>query len=127
MAIRNDFVPGEVLAAADLNDTFNSKNNVVLSINAQGGSYTLVLSDNGKQVEMSGGGTLTVPTNASVSFPVGSAILLVQSGSTQVTVAGASGVTVNSTPGLKLVGQWSTALLVKRGTDNWLLSGDTTP
>jgi hypothetical protein len=38
MAIRNDFAPGEVLAAADLNDTFGSK------LNIAGGKILQVLS-----------------------------------------------------------------------------------
>ena len=102
----------------------NVANSVV--INAQSGSYTLVLTDRNKQIEMSGGGTLTVPLNSSVAFPVGSSILIVQTGASQVTVAGASGVTVNSSNGLKLFGQWSAALLVKRAENTWLLAGDTT-
>lgn len=99
---------------------------VTLATNAQGGSYTLVLTDAGKIVEMSGGGTLTVPLNASVAFPVGTQILIMQTGASQVTVAGTGGVTVNATPGLKLRTQWSVAALVKRATDTWVLSGDVT-
>ena len=105
----------------------SSDGNIASSIvtNAQAGSYTLALTDNGKQVELSGGGTLTVPLNSSIAFPVGASILIVQTGATQVTIAGASGVTVNSSNGLKMFGQWSTALLIKRATNTWLLAGDT--
>jgi hypothetical protein len=72
---------------------------------------------------MSGGGTLTVPTDASVAFPVGAQINLLQTGASQVTVGGA-GVTINATPGLKLRAQWSSATLIKRATDTWVLIGD---
>ena len=96
------------------------------AINAQAGSYTLVQSDIRKIVEMSAGGTLTVPTNAVVPFPITSQITILQTGSTQVTVAGSSGVTVNARIGLKLSGQWSAATLLKRATDTWVLMGDTT-
>ena len=97
-----------------------------LTINAQVASYTLVIADAGKQVEVSSasGVTLTVPTNAVAAFPIGTTIIIVQTGAGQITVAGSAGVTVNATPGLKLYGQWSTALLLKRATDTWLLSGD---
>jgi hypothetical protein len=98
-----------------------------LSTNAQTGTtYTLVLADQGKLVEMSNasGITLTIPTNASVAYPTGTQINLLQTGAGQVTVAGAGGVTVNATPGLKLRAQWSSATLVKRGTDTWVLLGD---
>jgi hypothetical protein len=94
-----------------------------LVINAQAGSYTLVLSDASDLVEMSGGGTLTVPTNASVAFPTGTQISILQTGASQVTVGGA-GVTINGTPGLKLRAQWSAATLIKRATDTWALVGD---
>ena len=97
-----------------------------LTINAQVASYTLVIADAGKQVEVSSasGVTLTVPTNAVAAFPIGTTIIIVQTGAGQITVAGSAGVTVNATPGLKLYGQWSTALLLKRATDTWLFSGD---
>lgn len=100
---------------------------VNLDINAQTGTtYTLVLADNGKLVTLSNASaiTLTVPTNASVAFPTGSQINLVQTGAGQVTVAGDTGVTVSSTPGLKLRAQYSGATLIKTGTDSWLLLGD---
>jgi hypothetical protein len=69
--------------------------------------------------------TLTVPTNASVPFATGSQITIIQSGSGNVTVAGAVGVTVSSADGdLKLRTQWSAATLIKTNTNNWVLIGD---
>jgi hypothetical protein len=70
--------------------------------------------------------TLTIPTNASVAYPVGTSIDILQTGAGQVTIAGASGVTVNATPGLKLRAQWSSATLMKRATDSWIVVGDLT-
>ena len=102
----------------------------VLVQNAQTGTtYTLVLADaSNKLVELSNTSaiTVTVPLNSSVAYPVGSQIMLLQTNTGQVTVAGASGVTVNSNPGLKLRAQWSSATLIKRATDTWVLVGDTT-
>lgn len=99
---------------------------LTLTINAQTASYTLVISDNGKLVEMNvaSGNTLTVPLNSSVAFPTGTQISILQVGAGQTTVAGTSGVTVNATPGLNLRAQWSAATLVKRDTDTWVLIGD---
>lgn len=116
-----------VYGVGDVSSALAAKAPLSVSINAQAGSYTLVLADAGKVVEIgsASGSTLTVPTNASVAFPVGTSILIVQTGAGQITVAGAGGVAVNATPGLKLYGQWSSALLVKRATDTWLLTGDT--
>ena len=99
-----------------------------LTTNAQTGTtYTLVLTDaNNTMVELNNASpiALTVPLNSSVAFPVGSQINLLQTGAGQVTIAGASGVTVNGTPGLKFRAQWSGASLIKRSTDGWVLVGD---
>jgi hypothetical protein len=91
-----------------------------------GATYTLVLTDLAKLVTLSNAGaiTLTVPLNSSVAFAIGDRIDLLQKGAGQVTVAGAGGVTVNSTPGLKLRAQWSSATLLKLDTNTWVLIGD---
>jgi len=86
-----------------------------------------VLTDAAKVVEMNvaTANTLTVPANASVAFAVGTQILVLQTGAGQTTIAGDSGVTVNSAGGgLTLLGQWSSAVLVKRATDSWVAIGD---
>lgn len=97
------------------------------SINTQTGTtYTFVLADASKLVTLNNAAaiTLTIPTNSSVAFPVGTKIDLAQLGAGQVTVAGAGGVTVNSTPTLKLRAQYSAATCIKTATDTWLLVGD---
>jgi hypothetical protein len=97
-----------------------------LVINAQTVSYTLVLSDASKLVEISNASAnnLTVPLNSSVAFAVGTQISLLQTGAGQMTVVATGGVTINATPGLKLRAQWSSATLIKRATDTWVLVGD---
>jgi hypothetical protein len=97
-----------------------------LATSAQTASYTLVLADKGKLVEMSvaTANNLTVPLNATVAFPTGSQINILQTGAGQTTVVATGGVTINATPGLKLRAQWSSATLIKRGTDTWTLVGD---
>ena len=68
--------------------------------------------------------TLTVPTNATIAYPVGTSIDVLRVGAGAVDVAAAAGVTINATPGLKLRAQWSSATLIKRATDTWVLVGD---
>lgn len=99
----------------------------VRSINTQYDSYTLVLTDKGKIIEMYKGSanTLTIPLNASVAFPVNTRIDIVQFGAGQTTVVAESGVTIRSVAGnLKLSNQYSAATLYKRGPDEWVLVGD---
>jgi hypothetical protein len=97
--------------------------------NAQSGTtYTLALGDAGKIVEVGNASaiTVTIPTNASVAYPIGTQITLLQTGAGQITVSGPSGGTLNATPGTKLRAQWSSATLLKRATDTWVLIGDLT-
>ena len=92
-------------------------------------SYTLsALTERDSLIEMgkATAQTVTIPTNASVAYPVGTSIDILQTGAGQVTIAGAGGVTVNSTPGLKLRTQWSSATLFKRAENTWVVFGDLT-
>jgi hypothetical protein len=94
--------------------------------NAQVASYTLVLADSGKMIEMNNASanTLTIPPNSSVALPVGTTITVLQTGAGQCTLTAGAGVTVNATPGLKLRAQWASATLIKRATDTWVALGD---
>jgi len=100
-----------------------------LELNKEGSSYTLVLADANRLVEMENGSAnnLTIPPNSSVAFPVGTIIYISQLGSGQTTVVAGSGVTLRSAGGkTKLSVQYSMGRLIKRGTDEWYLSGDIT-
>lgn len=93
-----------------------------------GSAYTLVLSDQGKVVVLTNavGPTLTIPTNASVAFPLGT-IIVVRAGTSAApaTIAGASGVTVfNPYNSFTLAGAAAEATLLKIGTDSWSLNGE---
>jgi hypothetical protein len=97
-----------------------------LTLNAQTGTtYTLVLTDSAKFVTLSNASaiTLTVPTNASVAFPTGTQINIMQLGAGQVTISGA-GVTLRSAGSkLKTSAQYAVATLVKIATDEWVAIG----
>jgi hypothetical protein len=100
--------------------------NVVYHIakNVQSSNYTLVTADDGKIIEMGGGGSLTVPVDGGTFVvPEGSIITILQTTASQVTIVGA-GAVVNGTPGLKLRAQWSSATLVKRAGNTWVALGD---
>ena len=90
-------------------------------------SYTLTATserDSLIEVDSASGTTITIPLNSAVAFPVGTTLDILQTGTGQVTIAGDSGVTVNSTPGLKLRTRWSSCTLFKRATDSWVVFGD---
>lgn len=98
-------------------------------------SFSIGLSHVGKTVTLtkSTALTVTVPTNATVAFPVGARIDFVQAGAGQASFAAASGVTINSkgsdgtgNGNKKISARYSGATLIKKATDEWLLIGDLT-
>lgn len=105
-----------------------------LTLNAQTGTtYTFVLTDaNNTLVTASNASaqTYSIPTNASVAYPIGCQINIIAIGAGQVTIqATTSGTTtVLSNGGTaaapKLRVQYSSATLVKVGTDTWYVIGD---
>ena len=124
LAVNNVEVAGVVFS-----DGTQTKQGVpsITSIAQKTDSYTLgALTERDTIIEInkSTATTLTIPTDATLNFPVGTTLDIIQTGTGQVTIAGASGVTVNATPGLKLRAQWSSATLLKRGANTWLVYGD---
>jgi len=110
----------------DANTTLGARD---VSINEQTDSYTLVLADADKLIDMNKATavTLTVPPNSSVAFATGTQILVRQKGAGQVTVSPGSGVTIQAANSNdKTVAQHSLAGLIKVATDTWLLFGDIT-
>ena len=92
-------------------------------------SYTLsALTERDSLIEVakSTATTITIPTDATLNFPVGTSLDILQTSTGQVTIAGAAGVTVNATPGLKLRTTWSSATLFKRAANTWVVYGDLT-
>jgi hypothetical protein len=105
-----------------------------LTIDAKTGTtYTFVLSDaNNELITASNASaqTYSIPTNASVAFPIGAQINIIQIGAGQVTInAVTSGTTTVLSNGAtaaspKLRVQYSSATLVKVATDAWYVIGD---
>lgn len=93
-----------------------------------GATYTLVLADDGKHIYLNTGSTntITVPTNASVAFAIGTVITVVNGNSGTCTISG-------PTSGLQLAnGAAATsrslatkgmATMIKVATDLWYVSG----
>jgi hypothetical protein len=104
-----------------------------LAFDAQTGtSYTTVLDDNGQVVTMNNASanTLSIPTNASVAYPIGTQINVIQIGAGQTTIqAVTSGTTTIQSTGAtaaapKLRARYSAATCLKAGTDLWYVFGD---
>ena len=90
---------------------------------------TAALVDSGKHYysTTSGNLALTIPTNATVAFPTGTALSLVVQASGNVLVNAAVGVTLymggNSTAGNRVVSAYGMATIMKVATDTWFING----
>ena len=97
------------------------------TFNRQAASYTLVLADAGKIVEMNvaSANNLTVPLDSSVAYTIGTEIQVLQYGAGQTTIVATSGVTLRSKSSqLKIGNQYTGVTLVKVGTNEWYVIGN---
>ena len=90
-----------------------------------GTTYTTILSDGNKFITLANAAaiTLTIPTNASVAYPVGTTIAFQQIGAGLVTMEGA-GVIFTSRNGLVSGGQFAVWSITKTLSDTWAVAGD---
>ena len=105
-----------------------------LALNAQTGTtYTFVLTDSNNTLVTASNAsaqTYSIPTNASVAYPIGAQINIIAIGAGQVTIqAVTSGTTTVLSNGAtaaapKLRVQYSSASLLKVATDTWYVIGD---
>ena len=110
--------PAKSLEIAQYIDGY--KADLALVQNAQTGTtYSFVAADFTKLVTLSNASPVAVelPLEATVPWPTGTQLRLLNQGAGTVTVAGAVGVTINGTP-LTLT-QYKGANLIKTGTDTW--------
>jgi hypothetical protein len=103
-----------------------------LVIDAETASYTAVLANNGQLVTMNNASanTFSIPTDASVAFPTGTQITVLQIGAGQTTIqAVTSGTTTVNSVGAtanapKLRVRYSSATCIKLSANNWVVVGD---
>lgn len=120
----------------DLSGTVTSPNTSASEVgykgapqNAQNGDYTLVLTDAGKTIYKASGGageTITIPANASVAFPVGTIIRIVNNGGGDLTIAITSdtlSLAGAGTTGSRTLSDHGIAVIEKVSSTEWFISG----
>jgi hypothetical protein len=124
MATGFPFSTGDILTASAANGL------VAFTLNDQTGtSYTPVLTDQYQVLvtrSNAGASTLTIPTNASVAFPVGTVITVLNKGAGAVTISGSGGVTVASagaTSASPVLNQYKSAALMQVAANSWYVVG----
>lgn len=105
-------------------------NNLPQNTQSANSAYALVLTDAGKHINCTntgGGQSITVPTNASVAFPIGTAIALVNMGTNTLTITAAVPPTMywagTTGSGTRTLGLKGIATLLKVDTNTWFISG----
>ena len=133
VSLPNNIQDGQPLTSAPVMANFNALvaaiNGLVmppvnLTINAQTGTaYTLVAADANNIVTMnnSAANTVTIPTGVQ---PVGCAVVIIQMGAGQTTVAPTSPDALYNASSAKTRAQYSVVVLYHLASGVWLLSGD---
>ena len=117
---------GDVLTAA----TYNSLPTFTVGT-ANTADYTAVLADQYQMLEImnkSSAIAFNIPTNASVAFPIGTAITVLNIGTGTCTIkAVTSGTTTvlsaGATAAQPTLGQYKSAVCIKTATDTWYVVG----
>lgn len=115
-------ITGTLASQTDLATALLNAQSQLVGINSQSGtSYTLVLTDAGKEVECSNASaiTLTIPPNSSVAFSIGTIIPFSQEGVGIVTATAGVGVTLRAPNGAATAVQYDSRVIVKIATDTW--------
>ena len=119
-------VTGDVLTAA----TFNGL--VTFTVDAaQTADYTAVLTDQYQVLELMNKATAIaykIPTNASVAFPVGTALTVLNIGAGTLTISAVTPGTTTilsagTTAASPTVAQYKSAVCIKTATDTWYVVG----
>lgn len=97
-----------------------------LGVSTKTNDYTLLLTDAGKLIDFNSASnrTLTIPSNLSVAFPIGTQIVIARYGTGTVTIAISSDTLRSASSYTKIATQYGAATLVKRAETEWYLFGD---
>lgn len=95
--------------------------------NSQTTSYTAVLTDAGKSIYMNGTSlTFTIPANASVAYPIGTVLTIINGNSTSLSIAITTDTltkVASTTTGTRTLAQNGLATAIKVASTSWLISG----
>ncbi len=91
------------------------------------GAYTIVAADAGEHIYTTATRTITIPANASVAFPVGTAITFIAAAGATVTIAITSDTLILAGPGTtgsRTLAPFGMATAIKITSTSWIISGN---
>jgi hypothetical protein len=103
----------------------DDKADKTVSLSTKTGAYTFALVDLNTLVQYNSpsAASFTIPQD-NTFWPIGQRLEVLQINTGQLTIAGGSGVTVNGTPTTKIRTQWSSASIIKRAANVFVVVGD---
>lgn len=132
-AVMNGTVGATTPAAGTFTDLSDSIGNVrLIPQNSQSAAYTLVASDSGKHILHPSADTtartFTIPANASVAFPIGTAVTFVNQDSAGVVTIAITSDTMRlagaGTTGSRTLAANGVATAIKITSTEWIISGN---
>lgn len=116
---------GSDFVAANSSVNGNASGYLEVVQNAQNAGYTLVASDAGKQIYFNTAGVFTIPSNASVAFPIGTAVTFVNMGaaSTIAITSDTMYLAGLGTTGTRTLATYGLATALKMTATTWIISG----
>jgi len=118
-----DFAPTPILATGTIGVGFTG----LPQNSATTGAYAIVAADAGSQIYSTATRTITIPANASVAFPVGTAITFIAGAGATVTIAITSDTMYLAGPGTtgsRTLAAYGMATAVKITSTSWIISGN---
>jgi len=117
---------GDVLIFNDVSQKYEPGAGVGVNVNKQTGTaYTAALSDKNSVIEMNNNSanTVTIPTNASVAYSIGTTLTIIQYGAGATTAQGDTGVTINgASAGSEVTtAQYEGLSLYKSAINEWVV------
>lgn len=109
--------------AVDVTDFGPAVRAVMPAIRTVTADTTLTLADDVIRINVAGPVVVTVPNNTDVAFPIGSVVQVRRNGAGAVSIAAATGVTINGY--LTGVPQYGSYALLKANTNAWDVEGGT--
>ena len=124
-------ITGTLSSQADLQAALDAKANPGIAQNSQSGAYTLVLSDANKHLLHPSADTtartFTIPANASVAFPIGTAVTFVNQNAAGVITIAITSDTMRlagaGTTGSRTLAANGMATALKITATEWIISG----
>lgn len=108
--------------------TYAKSGATAMTLNTRTADYTAVLADANDDtivvMNVASANQFIIPPNATVAYPIGIQIEVLQLGAGQTTIVQGAGVTIGTTSTLKLLQQYARAVLLKTGTNTWAVSGE---